>query len=853
MKVGLARQTGEVGPGGMPIVRPPPAPLPSLAEVARLFPQLEIIECLGRGGMGAVYKARQPKLDRFVALKILLPRHGEGRADAAFAERFHREARALGRLNHPDIVAVYDFGEAGGFPFLLMEFVDGLTLRQLLERGRLAPEEALAIVPGICGALQFAHQQGIVHRDIKPENILLDKAGRVKIADFGIAKILATGAQASFLTGAKDVVGTPHYMAPEQIEQPAKVDHRADIYSLGVVFYEMLTGELPLGRFDPPSRKVQVDGRLDEVVLRALEKEPERRYQQASQVQTAVETITGTTPEAKPSGNSQPVERGSGRSLVSWNLAVSGLGSLIVCALLAFLFIFAYPARVTVTGRVTDDSSQPLGDITVRAIPLPFWVPWSDGAKEPKDKREFTAVTDKEGRYRLEGLSAEPYRMADTPRYPQQYDLIVAADNFAARCIRISTESGRLKGIDFVLEPEALLTGRALHTDGHPLTNRSIRLSALDQPEAGLGICRNVLPKPQDTDGNGSFRFEKVPPGKYQIEIAVYPERGFEPVQASTNGPLLIAAGDRLRSRDFFFEAPQSRGGIAGRAVDAGAGNPVEVFSTRISRVDSTGAGSPMHGCATVDGVRLPLIPSQAVSWKEGSFLIEDISPGIATLEISAEGYVRELISVAVVSGLTTNVTIPLKREGVLRGRATRNGRPCGHGYVNLRLVGEAPEAGIDTQTDALGFYEYRGQPAGDYLLRICVWLREDRFSAQLTDIARARVEAGQTTRLDMEFGRSAAIQGSFRAPDKSLRWFVVVEDASPQAGALAPADRVRATAWKIERTGHYSLEGLVPGTYTVTAKCLREDAVVVQESKGLSLKDGETAELHFTFTGDER
>lgn len=291
MKVGLATETDDAGAGEVPVAGAPDSSAPPPDEIARLFPQLEIVECLGRGGMGAVYKARQPRLDRFVALKILLRRRPDGGPDTAFAERFAREARALARLNHPEIVAVYDYGEAGGYPYLVMEYVDGLTLRQLLQRGKLAPQEALAIVPKICEALQFAHQQGIVHRDIKPENILLDKQGQLKIADFGIAKILVPGAQDWSLTGAKEVVGTPPYMAPEQIEHPATVDHRADIYSLGVVFYEMLTGELPLGKFAPPSRKVHVDVRLDEVVLRALEKEPERRYQHASEVKTDVETI----------------------------------------------------------------------------------------------------------------------------------------------------------------------------------------------------------------------------------------------------------------------------------------------------------------------------------------------------------------------------------------------------------------------------------------------------------------------------------------------------------------------------------------------------------------------------------
>ena len=294
LKAGLASQTegpGGVGAQGTKIIQPPLTP----AEIAALFPQLEILECLGRGGMGVVYKARQPRLNRIVALKILAQ---EKDRDGQFVERFTREAQALARLNHPNIVTVHDFGETGGHCYLVMEFVDGLNLRQLLLNGKMAPGQALTIVPKICEALQYAHEQGIVHRDIKPENILLDKQGRVKIADFGIAKMLGVEAGQQALTGAKDVVGTPHYMAPEQLEKPLTVDHRADIYSLGVVFYEMLTGELPLGKFAPPSKKVQIDVRLDEVVLHTLEKEPARRYQQANQLKTDVETIAGTVSPA---------------------------------------------------------------------------------------------------------------------------------------------------------------------------------------------------------------------------------------------------------------------------------------------------------------------------------------------------------------------------------------------------------------------------------------------------------------------------------------------------------------------------------------------------------------------------
>jgi tRNA A-37 threonylcarbamoyl transferase component Bud32 len=261
---------------------------PEPSALAEDFPQLEILQLLGQGGMGAVYKARQRKLDRLVALKILPPEAGR---DPAFAERFAREARALARLSHPNVVGIHDFGEVRGLYFFIMEFVDGVNLRQLLEAGNLTSDEALRIIPQVCDALQYAHEEEIIHRDIKPENIMLTRRGRVKIADFGLAKLLSATPSGFSLTGSQQVMGTPFYMAPEQMQKARAVDHRADIYSLGVVFYEMLTGELPLGRFAPPSAKAPVDQRLDEVVFRALEKEPEQRYQHISDVKNAVDSI----------------------------------------------------------------------------------------------------------------------------------------------------------------------------------------------------------------------------------------------------------------------------------------------------------------------------------------------------------------------------------------------------------------------------------------------------------------------------------------------------------------------------------------------------------------------------------
>ena len=275
--------------------------MPSRERVAAAFPQLEIHELVGRGGMGFVFKARQSRLDRWVALKLLPDRLAR---DPRFAERFNREGRVLAKLNHPNIVSVFDFGQTEHFYYLTMEYVDGVNLRQAMQAGRFSPAEALGIVPKICEALQYAHEQGVLHRDIKPENILLDAKGRVKIADFGIAKLVEEDRTAVTLTGTGTALGTPHYMAPEQLEKPGEVDHRADIYSLGVVFYEMLTGELPIGRFAAPSAKTPVGPGVDEVVFRALEKDRERRFQSAGEVKTQVEHLTdaggGTAMSATP-------------------------------------------------------------------------------------------------------------------------------------------------------------------------------------------------------------------------------------------------------------------------------------------------------------------------------------------------------------------------------------------------------------------------------------------------------------------------------------------------------------------------------------------------------------------------
>jgi uncharacterized protein YndB with AHSA1/START domain/predicted Ser/Thr protein kinase len=264
--------------------------IPSPSELAARIPNLEVIEVLGHGGMGVVYKGRHPLLDRLVAIKVMRP---DFAADDTFQERFLRESRTLAKLRHPYIVSVFDVGKSEGLYYLVMEYVEGASLRQLLNDRSITERDTLDFVPQLTDALQHAHDEGVIHRDIKPENVLVDSRGRVRLVDFGLATLFGPLASANHPNDDR-VAGTLGYMAPEQISMPAAVDHRADIYSTGVVFYEMLSSELPRKDPVPPSRMAATDPRLDPIVLRAIEYEREKRYQQARQMQQDITSIART-------------------------------------------------------------------------------------------------------------------------------------------------------------------------------------------------------------------------------------------------------------------------------------------------------------------------------------------------------------------------------------------------------------------------------------------------------------------------------------------------------------------------------------------------------------------------------
>ena len=268
---------------------------------------------LGQGGMARVYRGRQENLDRVVAIKVLPPYYA---ADPDFVERFKREAVAMAKLSHPNIVTVHDAGEENGRLFIVMEYIGGGTLKERMA-SPLTMRDITRVVHEVASALSYAHAQGIVHRDVKPVNVLLDGGGRAVLSDFGIAKVLATSAA---LTHSGAGVGTPEYMSPEQC-RGAAVDARADIYALGVMLFEMLTGRTPFVADNytalahshiyeapplPSALNPRISPAVQSVILKALEKDPADRFQKATELAAALEMAVESQTPVKLSNRPMP-------------------------------------------------------------------------------------------------------------------------------------------------------------------------------------------------------------------------------------------------------------------------------------------------------------------------------------------------------------------------------------------------------------------------------------------------------------------------------------------------------------------------------------------------------------------
>lgn len=310
---------------------------PSAAELQEALPGYEICAFIARGGMGAVYKGRQRALNRTVAIKVLPPGLGVN-VDMQFAARFKQEAQAMARLSHPNIVTVFDAGETprasgtksqGGLLYFVMEHVEGTDVAQMIAKhGRLSPAQAGPIITAVCEALAFAHEEGIIHRDIKPSNIMVDARGRVKVADFGLAKV--ADMDHSLLTRSDVAIGTPDFIAPEMLTPGMQPDARVDIYAVGVMLYQMLTGRIPRGRFAPPSGiSPEVDARFDKIVDKAMQADREQRYSTAHELKSAVETAAqkGRRHAAPGSPDKQPRRQSRNKTLLPLGLAVIAAGS----------------------------------------------------------------------------------------------------------------------------------------------------------------------------------------------------------------------------------------------------------------------------------------------------------------------------------------------------------------------------------------------------------------------------------------------------------------------------------------------------------------------------------------------
>jgi eukaryotic-like serine/threonine-protein kinase len=332
---------------------------------ADLIPGYKLEKLVGRGGMGEVHKAQQLSLGRTVAVKLLAT---ELATDKAFVTRFEKEGVALASLSHPNIVAIVDKGKAVDTYFLVMEFVDGPSLREVMRSPLLDTQGALKIGVEICRAIEYAHSRGIIHRDLKPENILFDEqaGGIPKVSDFGLAGFTDAKSPAKFnVTETHVSMGTLSYMAPEQRVDAKTADHRADIYSLGVMLYELMVGEVPVGNYDPPSRrKPEVDRRLDAIIARCLKPIPQDRYQKVADLISDLEPMVPITFSQLPRKTSR-IERYKLALRRTFRSVTRTFGMAIVAAALAVLAYSGIRARFTGAGPVPTSEALS-GDLSPR-------------------------------------------------------------------------------------------------------------------------------------------------------------------------------------------------------------------------------------------------------------------------------------------------------------------------------------------------------------------------------------------------------------------------------------------------------------------------------------------------------
>ncbi len=499
------------------------------------LPGLELVRVLGRGGMGEVWLARQSSLGRMVAVKVLPPRLAK---DAEFVTRFEKEATALAALNHPNIIQIIDRGVAGEHYYFVMEYVEGRSLRDVMRE--LSPPEILRVALQVARAIECAHDKEIIHRDLKPENILLDGRGHVKVADFGLAGIRQPDSRLQ-LTATAVAMGTLNYMAPEQRRDARSVDGRADLFSFGVVLYELLTGELPVGRFKPPSVKVPgLDARVDEVVERLLENEPESRYARASEVCHELEALVSASSQPRLSALSEGASEGGWgpRMRAGWSKARTPLAVVGGVGLLAFGGL-ALMAPVTRTKSWPANTNTDLFAFSSfqegqdgRAL---LEVDFSPGEEEINAHAGTWKVVDGQLRAEQGGNDATGGRGKLIPRAYLARRYFAAAD-FSAE-VRMDV---RPLGPEYPPQPED-----AQHYGELAFRVKNLQVSVFAIPDAGMRLSwRYVTEDGEDVVGNSAQDVEAlvedetpVPTnGPFRVKLQMKQRKNGVEVEAFVNG-----------------------------------------------------------------------------------------------------------------------------------------------------------------------------------------------------------------------------------------------------------------------------------------------------------------------------
>lgn len=518
---------------------------------------------------------------------------------------------------------------------------------------------------------------------------------------------------------------------------------------------------------------------------------------------------------------------------------------------------------VSVSGRVIDDTGASIPNARVTAERVQYNIDGS-GGDTALPEVVHSATADDDGLYRVSGL--QPLDFMETGGFLSSgttnkdagyYILRAEADGYAPAQIAIPpvreelatfvkrfvqelkewedeaslmdldlplASGGRIQGIDIVLEPAARVSGTLVDTTNVPLPDTRIRLVFLNPPaEQDVAFEREVrAPDWVTTNESGAFLFDAVPGGEYVFEIDAV-----SGPQRARNAPINIAKGSVLEDITVIVESASQRGSLAGTVVAVATGAPVERFAVRVLKVDAPGETSPRLGVATAEN---------------GAFLIEDITAGVATVEVKAEGYGPQVFQIDIRPGQTTEVSIKLEAEGILKGRVQRNGRPSGYGYIGFPEL----EGNFHAGTDGNGHFEVKGLPAGTHRVRFTMWLYEDqRGGAQAIYFDTVEIVPGQITSIDVEYDGAGIVQGAFVGPPGSKEWRVRLTDPAAPSG-----EEMRAGTWKFQENGRYEIVDVPPGVYGVTAACDTADGTTLEQSDTVTVQNGDTARVDFQFQG---